>query len=180
MSPEPHLRPTAIGRAHAHRRSRTASGDERGASLVEFAIVLPVLALVLFAVIDFGLTLNDYQSVRQGVREAARDSSVLVLPASCSGTIAKKTACDVEGKVGLGADRTYVKVVPPSSWDKDSTVLVCAQARATSLSGVTAPFLERRWMTTKIRVRIEKADDTLDTTPYEEAVPSGTSWSWCS
>jgi Flp pilus assembly protein TadG len=180
MCPASDPRPTPVGRKRRNRRRRASDDGERGAALVEFALILPVLALLIFGIIDFGLTLNDYQAVRQGVREGARDASVLVLPSSCTATTtAAKIACDVEGKIGLGAARTYVKVVPPTPWDKESTVLVCAQARATSMSGFTAPFLETRWLQSKIRVRIEKEDDSVTTTAHEEAVPSGTSWSWC-
>lgn len=163
-----------------HRRGRSGTGrdDERGASLVEFALIAPVLFLLLFAMIDFGITLNDYQSVRQGVREGARNASVLVFPSSCTGTTAERTKCTVENQVGLGADRTYVKVVPPPTWNKESSVLVCAQARATSMTGFTSPFLANRWLKSKIRVRIEKDDP--GSAAVEESAPAGTSWSWCS
>ena len=56
------------------RRPR-AQGDD-GAALVEFALVMPLLFLLLFGIVEFGINMNDYQSLRQGVRDAARQAVV--------------------------------------------------------------------------------------------------------
>jgi len=50
---------------------------ERGQALVEFALVLPLLALLLVAIIDFGLALNARIQVANAVREGARVGSVV-------------------------------------------------------------------------------------------------------
>ena len=50
--------------------------DERGATLVEFAIVTPVLILVLVACFDFARALNAYVIVASASREGARYASV--------------------------------------------------------------------------------------------------------
>jgi Flp pilus assembly protein TadG len=47
---------------------------------VEAAIVLPVLVLLVFAMIDFSWTFYEYISLRQGVREAAREATITTLP----------------------------------------------------------------------------------------------------
>jgi Flp pilus assembly protein TadG len=48
---------------------------EGGQTMVEFAIVLPILCLLLFGVIQFGILFNNYvtltDAVRAGVRKAA-------------------------------------------------------------------------------------------------------------
>ncbi|MDE3087464.1 MAG: pilus assembly protein [Acidobacteriota bacterium] len=49
---------------------------ERGASMVEFALVLPVAALFLFAIIDFGMIFGGYTTMRGSVQSAARMASV--------------------------------------------------------------------------------------------------------
>ena len=56
------------------RRPR-AQGDD-GAALVEFALVMPLLFLLLFGIVEFGINMNDYQAIRQGVRDAARQAVV--------------------------------------------------------------------------------------------------------
>src|SRR4051812_5771486 len=54
--------------------------SERGAVLVEFALVVPVLVLLVFAIIDFGFTFNDWISVRQGARDGLRQAIVKTTP----------------------------------------------------------------------------------------------------
>ena len=49
---------------------------ERGAALVEFAIVFPLFFLLVSGIIDFGLAFSDLNSTRQGVREGARQAVV--------------------------------------------------------------------------------------------------------
>lgn len=55
----------------AKRRS-VVGQRERGAELVEFAMVLPVLLLLLFAVADIGFMLRAYGVVNNAAREGAR------------------------------------------------------------------------------------------------------------
>lgn len=50
---------------------RRARGH-RGASLVEFALVLPILTLFLFGIVQFGIAYDRQQSVNSGAREGAR------------------------------------------------------------------------------------------------------------
>jgi Flp pilus assembly protein TadG len=58
------------------RRLRRLRGDERGATVVEFAIIAPVMGLVLLGAFDVGHTLY-MRAVLQGVlQKAARDSSL--------------------------------------------------------------------------------------------------------
>ena len=52
-------------------RHRGYPGD-RGAAAVEFAIVLVVLLLIIFAIIDFGRLLFAWQSMKAASREGAR------------------------------------------------------------------------------------------------------------
>jgi Flp pilus assembly protein TadG len=54
---------------------RRKRGQE-GAALVEFALIAPILFLILFGLIDFGFIYNDFLSVRQGVRDGARQGAV--------------------------------------------------------------------------------------------------------
>jgi Flp pilus assembly protein TadG len=48
--------------------------------MVEAAIVLPVLVFLIFAMIDFSWTFYEYISLRQGVREAAREDTITTRP----------------------------------------------------------------------------------------------------
>lgn len=50
--------------------------DEHGASAVEFAIILPVLLMLLFGIVEFGLAYRDYLAVTHAAREGARMAAV--------------------------------------------------------------------------------------------------------
>ena len=50
--------------------------DDRGAVLVEFALVLPLLILILLATVEFGFAFREYQILQNAVREGARFSAL--------------------------------------------------------------------------------------------------------
>lgn len=43
--------------------------------MVELALILTFIFVLVFGMIDFGNTLSDYENLRQGVREAAREAT---------------------------------------------------------------------------------------------------------
>jgi Flp pilus assembly protein TadG len=47
--------------------------DDRGAVMVEFAIILPVLLLILLGIIEFGRAYNAQVSIQAAAREGARE-----------------------------------------------------------------------------------------------------------
>ena len=53
---------------------------ERGAAAVEFAIVLPLLVLLLFGAVEFGLLLYNQQVITNASREGARAGIVAQTP----------------------------------------------------------------------------------------------------
>ena len=59
---------------------------DTGASAVEFALLAPVLFLILFGIIDYGIWFADSISMRQAVRDAARQGSVENFGTACSAT----------------------------------------------------------------------------------------------
>ncbi|SDT97845.1 TadE/TadG family type IV pilus assembly protein [Desulfobacula phenolica] len=54
--------------------------NQRGGAAVEFAIVLPLLALILFGTIDFALLFYDKQILTNASREVARSRIVKIDP----------------------------------------------------------------------------------------------------
>jgi Flp pilus assembly protein TadG len=79
-------------------RLRRARG---GIAAVEFAIVLPLLVLMMFGTIEIGRILFDYQAASKSVRDATRyltriDAGLLGL--ACPGTINGAAAAVIEAK----------------------------------------------------------------------------------
>jgi Flp pilus assembly protein TadG len=57
-------------------KTRIRVKNEQGQAMTEFALVLPVLALVLFAVIQFGIAFNNYVNLTDATRACARKAAV--------------------------------------------------------------------------------------------------------
>ena len=50
--------------------------DERGAELIEFALVLPLVLILLMGIFDFGLAFQRYEVITNAAREGARLASL--------------------------------------------------------------------------------------------------------
>lgn len=50
--------------------------SERGASSIEFALILPVLIMLLMGIIEFGMAYNNYLAITHAAREGARMAAV--------------------------------------------------------------------------------------------------------
>jgi len=91
---------------------------ERGAELIEFAIVTPLLLLLVFGIADFGLMFQRYEVLTNAAREGAR---VAALPGYCAGATAP-TCTDVTNRVNqyltgsavTPATTTYLTPAPVS------------------------------------------------------------------
>jgi hypothetical protein len=50
--------------------------EEKGASAVEFAILLPIIVMLFFAIFEFGIAFNNYIALTHAAREGARLAAV--------------------------------------------------------------------------------------------------------
>jgi len=87
---------------------RRRQEDERGAELVEFAVVVVLLLMVVYGMVAVGLSLAARESINQAVADGARYGSVQPLDSSGNVTTATETAADNKaanelGWLGLGA-----------------------------------------------------------------------------
>ena len=108
---------------------------ERGAAAVEFALVLPVLILLIGAIIDFGFVFAQQIAFNTSARDAARAG---VLPTVAG---AKLTCGQVASKARVGASSGAVGVAQ-RAWASGSPSPVPAArcslpAGSTSLSGAS-------------------------------------------
>jgi Flp pilus assembly protein TadG len=107
---------------HQNNTGKTTHRDgERGQAMVEFALVLPVLCLVMFAVFEFGQAWWDYQQLSSAASEGARKAIVSRNDAN------KTTAITTAVKDNApGLDSGSVNVNITSTWSPGSTVTVTA------------------------------------------------------
>jgi Flp pilus assembly protein TadG len=61
---------------------RGSANSDRGAAAVEFALLLPLVLLIVFGIIDFGRAINAQITITQAAREGAR---ALSLPGGSTG-----------------------------------------------------------------------------------------------
>jgi hypothetical protein len=141
-----------------------AQDGERGATLVEMAIVLPLLLLLVFGIIEFGLAWFDNQSISQGVREAARRGVVFDFDgdvAACTGvgTEGEELACQA-GHV-IGVDGAHVHVSPAGE-TAEPQLTVCAAVKYDALTGYLNPFLDGRVLKSSTTLPLEQEPTTED------------------
>jgi hypothetical protein len=158
---------------------------ERGAALVEFALILPVLSLFLFGMMEFGIGFNNLNSLRQGTREGARQGVVdtfggdtdCVVTGTTPSTTVKELICLIKDRIGLAEEDVRVKVAFPTTNDEGESLIVCTAYPLTSVTGFFSALLDGKLQTTKVEMRIESANEDL--LAYAETPVPGSSWSWC-
>ena len=165
-------------------RSRIRARDA-GATLIEFAIVIPVFVLLVMASIDFVVILTNYSGLRNGAREGTRaaivgewgsDVSCPVVGASPNAST-HALICRVKSRMDLGATDSRVMVDWPTTYTPGRPLLVCAQYPMQSLTGVGSPFVANRVLKTKVEMRIETIVPGL--TEIAETPVTGSNWSFC-
>jgi len=62
------------------RRIQISRNRESGQTMTEFALVLPILVLLLFAVIQFGIVFNNYMTITDAARAGARKGTAAFSP----------------------------------------------------------------------------------------------------
>ena len=60
----------------AHRKKRAAARTRRGATVVEFAVLAPVMFLFIFGIIEFGRLMMVQEAMTSAAREACREASL--------------------------------------------------------------------------------------------------------
>jgi Flp pilus assembly protein TadG len=89
--------------------SRVRVREERGQSMTELALVLPVLMLILFGIIQLGIVFNNYVALTDAVRAGARVAAVSRFSPDVTGDVTAK----VKAASGdLNAANVNVTVTP--------------------------------------------------------------------
>ena len=169
---------TRRARRGASLRSRER---ESGAVLVEAAMILPLVIILFMGIIDFGLAIADFNSLRQGNREAVRRAVVGDVGdttgcATGEPSDTDKLVCLTKEKTGLDASKVKVKVVFDENYVEGDALILCTQYPLHSITGFFGWALNDKVVHAQVDMRIEK-DSLSDFGEYPE--PGGGSWDWC-
>jgi Flp pilus assembly protein TadG len=102
-------------------KKRISIRNQQGQTMTEFALVLPVLAMLLFAVIQFGIVFNNYETLTDATRAGARKAAVsrqASNPAAAAETAVRNSATDLK--------QSDLKVTINSTWQPSADVTVTA------------------------------------------------------
>jgi Flp pilus assembly protein TadG len=121
--------PSRVDRAH-RRRWRTPADlvrDCRGQSTVEFALVIPIIALIIFGCLKIGLVFFNYEQVASAANAGARAAAVN--HGTDPTAIARTAARSISPTVGLSDSQiavTYASTASPPglTWSYPGTVTV--------------------------------------------------------
>jgi Flp pilus assembly protein TadG len=101
-------------------RRRNSFRSEKGQTMVEFAIALPVLCLILFAVIQFGIVFNNYIALTDAARAGARKGAVSRQTGDPTG------ACVGAIQASSGLDQSKLGATCSSTWQRAADVTATA------------------------------------------------------
>ena len=99
--------------------------EENGQALVEFALVAPLLFLILFGIVQFGIAFKNSIALTDAVRTGARQAAV-------SRTVANPVAATDSAVIGAANDldsstlSSRVQMSVPGGWAAGSSVTVSA------------------------------------------------------
>jgi len=107
---------------------------ERGAALVESALIMPVFALVIFSTLEFGLAFRSYLTLTNTSREAARFISILGNDPDAD----FQTVSGIVGTISLQRGAALEKVViykstGPSNTTVSGPLAACRSASVSNL-----------------------------------------------
>jgi Flp pilus assembly protein TadG len=98
--------------------------DEQGQTMVEFALVLPIICLLLFGVIQFGILYKDYVTITDAARAGARKAAVSRQEGSPESVVEAKVRASA---ADLDQTKLAVSVVPDPDWEHGADVTVETQ-----------------------------------------------------
>ena len=193
-------RPLRLRAAQAGRLSRRSHPGRRdgGAAAVEFALVAPLLFLVLFGIIDYGIWFADSIGLRQGVRESARSAVVGRFSGSCAGSDLSTVACSmkrntttISGNISARLRVLDANGNATTTWTFGNTLRVCAVQSHDALLPLV-PLPDSGNIRSRVDMSIEALPQSAGGAPAPatatsatvtsytgDADPSGANWSWC-
>lgn len=125
------------------RVTRRRHRDDRGAAALEFALIVPILVMVVFGIVDFGWAMNRDTLVNNAAREGAREGS-LNPDATAIATVVRNSLSGVEA---VGTTPSKITVTVTCRKPDNST---CTNFATDAVSGgtvIVTVALNHSWIT---------------------------------
>lgn len=106
--------------------------NNRGQALVEFALILPILLLLIIGSMEFGLIIHQYLAVTEAAREGARSAAVGASDAAVTSVV--RTAASQ-----IPADQLTI-TVSPTTRVRGSGVTVTVEMPVNTITNLIRPF----------------------------------------
>lgn len=140
--------------------------------MVEFALVLPVLLILLFGIFEFGYAFGQYLDVRHAAREGTRLAVVDFAGNDVQGG-AQSSAIVAEtcSRMEMATDATVtISTAEGSSFEQGGFVEVTVSAPAEQVTGFFSAVLDSVNLSSTVQGRIEV--NPRFAVPHTEACPS--------
>lgn len=145
---------------HAPPRRRKRGRGDRGVALVEFAIIAPLLFLLIFGIMEFGWTFYQLNDVRQGAREAARLAAVNYRTSAVSGSTQTQQIVDeVCNRMEEGSIDMTIALNGTTVGD---AVAVTIEREYKPLTGFLKSIYNPRSINSTVKTRLEQDADFVD------------------
>ena len=123
--------------------------NNRGQAMVEFALVVPVLLLLVFGIMEFSMVMHQYMAVAEGAREGARSAAL-------GSNDAVVAAAAKNAAPGLESSRIEVSVLPTPERTRGESVTVTVSYPVTLVTPLIRAFFSEGYRVKGITVmRVE-------------------------
>jgi len=137
--------------------------DDRGSSMVEFALVVPLFILLLFGIIEFGWLLAQHLDVRHGAREASRVAAVNYsssTPTATGATQSQQIRDAVCSRMDFSEQATVsmsLKDADGAAATKGRIAVVTVSSTPEQITGLFGPVIDTIDLDSTVEFRLESA-----------------------
>lgn len=131
--------------------------SDRGAALVEFGIIAPLLLTLMFGIFEFGLLFGTKLDVRNGAAEGARLIAVnyQATPSSTGSTQTTEIVTETCNRMGL-AGNSKVSITFPGGTAVGDTATIKIEQPFQSITGFFDPLLANTTVESEVETRLEQ------------------------
>ena len=141
-------------RSDGNQTAATARRSQRGASMVEFAIVLPLFVVMVFGIIEAGWLFAQLTETRNAAREGAR---IAVVDFGTATQIATETCNRASLTAGGGSvEITTVGDVTDPIGDPTASVTVTVDKSYSAITGLFNPLFGGTSLDSTVTMRVER------------------------